>query len=324
MPEAICSITKVQIKAILIPYYSVFRSIDCLAEERANELISSVLEKVIKYLPIKNKPACLISGGVDSSIVAILVSKNFGKPQTLSLGFPDHNEFPEASRFARSRNFDYDEYIVNENELEQSFIEVISCVEHYHSIYVEYLTPVHIGNKVLLKDFDSIVSGYGSDIIFGGFAKRGNSFSDISTQITSEYKTSLWSAETSMALANFYNKEIYYPYYDSEVIDLAFRISTNLKFKNNIEKYILRTSFKDVLPAETAWREKIGIHQSSGTENYFSSIATSLVGKTLKREQLRVVKDRIAFECLKLLMENKIHHSSIDFSEIKRRFNEVI
>ena len=48
------------------------------------------------------------------------------------------------------------------------------------------------------------------------------------------------------------------PFLDKEIVSWSASIPSNLKLKNNIEKYILRLAMKDILPSEILQRKKMG------------------------------------------------------------------
>ncbi len=63
--------------------------------------------------------------------------------------------------------------------------------------------------------------------------------------------------------------EVRSPYLDHELIELAINIPSQLKIKNNINKYILRRSFMNILPDEILNAKKRGF--SVPLNNWFQS-----------------------------------------------------
>ena len=69
-----------------------------------------------------------------------------------------------------------------------------------------------------------------------------------------------------------YNKQIFdyfginiiCPFLKKEVVELAVKISPELKIKNSVNKYILRRALKDYLPAEILTQNKKALQYGSG------------------------------------------------------------
>jgi len=59
--------------------------------------------------------------------------------------------------------------------------------------------------------------------------------------------------------------EISQPFLDEDFVRFALEVSTELKVKDGVGKYILRKSFEGLLPAEIAWRRKEPIEYGSGS-----------------------------------------------------------
>jgi (carboxyethyl)arginine beta-lactam-synthase len=168
----------------------------------------------------------------------------------------------------------------------------------------------------VIKPGETVISGYGSDVLFAGFAKKGQSSAFIADVINIEYRTTLWSNETSGNLINIDGVNIVYPFFDERVVDIAMSISPRLKFKDGWEKWILRKTFEDILPSEITWRRKIGIHQTTGIEAYLSGFINRNCQNSVKKIGLRLTKDLFTLEILKLLVLKGCQPSNIDFKTV--------
>jgi len=59
--------------------------------------------------------------------------------------------------------------------------------------------------------------------------------------------------------------EVRQPFLDGDFVRFALEISTELKVKDGVGKYILRKSFEGLIPAEVVWRKKEAIEYGSGS-----------------------------------------------------------
>ena len=77
------------------------------------------------------------------------------------------------------------------------------------------------------------------------------------------------------------------PFLDSKIVEFAFRLPLSFKIKGNNKKYILKETFKDLLPAETIkFRKKgFGIPIDYWFKNELKEEITSLLSEELIMQQ---------------------------------------
>src|SRR5690606_35066010 len=63
------------------------------------------------------------------------------------------------------------------------------------------------------------------------------------------------------------------PFLDVAMIEAAQRVPPDLKLRNGVEKWILRTACEDLLPPEIAWRDKRQFDEGSGIADLLPEIA---------------------------------------------------
>jgi len=128
-------------------------------EELRELLTSAVAYRCISDVPVGS----YLSGGLDSTIVAALSEK----PDTWTVGFADHNEFPYARVAAERFGSSHHEVMINEPE----FIELARTMIHHRR------EPLSVPNEVLLYHMTRqvktkntvILSGEGADELFFGY-----------------------------------------------------------------------------------------------------------------------------------------------------------
>jgi asparagine synthetase B (glutamine-hydrolysing) len=241
--------------------------------------------------------SCLVSGGLDSSIVALLARERFADVTLHSIGSDTNNEFAAASKLSESLRLPLRYLRIDEGAFLTALAEVVSLVEHCSSTFIEYLVPVHLAHGALGPGTSLVLSGYGSDILFGGFARGACATRQVADLIRHEYASTTWSNEASQTLGGYHGFTVGYPFFDSRVVDLAMAIDPRLKHRGTIEKFILRRAFAEALPAEIAWRPKLGVHEATGCEAFYSSLLPA-ANEADRRRQKDVICYAVLAACV--------------------------
>ena len=192
------------------------------------------------------RPAnCPVSGGVDSSIIATLAAGERECIDLVSVGTEQANEFEAARRLGELLGKTVREITLSEGAYEQHYPAVVLALEHPFSTYAEYLLPLWIALRE--GQFESeadILTGYGADVLFGGFAPEKSGVREIEQLVHSEYQSTLYSNEFSQALSPTSDTRVMSPFFDSRVVQLALSIDPALKYDGQVEKTILRRAFE--------------------------------------------------------------------------------
>jgi len=244
-------------------------------------------ESVYKRCLTTERPiACLLSGGLDSSLIASIVSnfykENYGmnKLETYSIGLVGSEDLKYARIVADYIGSKHTEIIVTEKEMFEAIPEVIYAIESYDTTTVRasignYLIGKYIS---LFSEAKVIFNGDGSDEVCGGYLYM-NSCPD-SIEFDKETRRllkdiHLYDVLRSDKCISSHGLEPRTPFLDKKFVNyylsIAPIIRSNEYFKKkNIsslcEKYLLRESFsgknsysyfeKQILPDEILWRKK--------------------------------------------------------------------
>lgn len=287
----------------------------------AADEIHSALRSNFENYGQTHSPSCLISGGVDSSIIALYATKRYPGLQLLSLGTSEHNEFDAAREVAEYLSCsNYREYVYDESQILEILPKVILSTEQFFPTYIEYLCPVYLGIRESERHgSETLFTGYGSDILFGGFARDLDVITD-GGLIEKEYQSSMWSGE--MTSSQEFKTSVIHPFFESNLVNCALSISPHLKFRRGREKFVLRKSVETMLPGNLVWRKKIGIHQSNGTTNFFSDFLRTKRGDTaettevLKRRLFYAIFQRSLYDDRTLSPDEVIHLSRAIISSV--------
>lgn len=233
-------------------------------------LTSSIQKRLISDRPI----GCLLSGGLDSSLVASILCKLLQntdkKLKTFSVGFKDSEDLKYAKQVAKYLKTDHYELILDYEEAMSRLPELIKHIETYDVTTIRASLGMYLLSEYISKNHPEkvIFSGEGADEIFGGYLYFHNSptfkeFEDESKRLVRElcYFDVLRSDRCTSA----FGLELRVPFLDKEFVKFVISISGNLRKFTTLEKYILRQSFQNnYLPNKILYRKKEGFSDGVG------------------------------------------------------------
>ncbi|WP_287589041.1 asparagine synthase-related protein [Candidatus Borrarchaeum sp.] len=215
--------------------------------------------------------AFLLSGGLDTSIVAALVSRYF-KPITLSVGFSD-SDAPDlyyAKIVADRFSFQNFVKLFTLEEAAEAAEYVIKTLRTFDPMEIRNDITIYIGLKYL-KEFGvkSVLTGDGGDELFAGYSFMFElEPCDVDKWITEGVERWSFSAKP---IGESLGLRVFQPILDERIIDLALKIPAELKIaeRKGIThgKYILRKAFEEILSPDVVWRPKYPIEAGSGSTN---------------------------------------------------------
>ena len=254
-------------KQFLIPYYHFPTSFLNKNEDILfSNLYSLLYNAVKKRLGMEREFGVLLSGGLDSSLIASLVSKIWGKPiRTFSIGLKDSPDLFYAKKVAEFIGSEHTEVEITEKIMLDSIEKVIYQIETFDITTIRASVPMFLLSEYISKNTNIkvIFSGEGSDEVAGGYLYFHKSPSE--KEFHSEccrlvkdlyYFDCLRSDKT----VSGNGLEVRCPFLDKEFIQyyLSVPIHYRRPVKGRPEKWLLRTicSDKNLLPSEILWRKK--------------------------------------------------------------------
>ncbi len=139
------------------------------ATERLVELLrSSVAQQQMSDVPI----GLLLSGGLDSSVIAALCADIGVSMTSFSIGFPDLNEFAYAEEVATRFGLPHISVETSPKEIAQRFDRVVAAMDE--PIADPACFPLHILCESIKRKVTVVLSGEGSDEMFAGYPQHTN------------------------------------------------------------------------------------------------------------------------------------------------------
>ena len=238
-------------------------------------------EAVRKRLMSDRPICCLLSGGLDSSLVTAIVASLSDNPiQTYSIGMPGGTDFKYAKMVADKIGSKHTEILFSKEEGIKAIRDVIWAIESYDITTVRASVGQYLISKYIKENTDNIVVyiGDGSDELTGGYkyfcnAPNSEEFHQECVKLIKEIH--LYDCLRADRAVSIHGLETRVPFLDSSFVDLYMSIDPKLRMPvKGVEKYLLRKSFDDVdlLPSEVLWREKEAFSDgvSSQEDSWFS------------------------------------------------------
>jgi asparagine synthase (glutamine-hydrolysing) len=232
--------------------------------------------------------AALVSGGVDSCLIAKLVSDTSAirgiEVTTYTAGVEGAIDIEYAERFAQELGLKHKVRRLSQDEIEAYIPRVAAAVEERDLVQIEAGIGVYAAVEMACQDgLKVIFSGQGPDELWGGYswypqviAKDGydglvqNMWGDLGR---ADIET--FDRENRIAMAHGVEKV--FPYADIEVVKLAMSVSPQLKItsaEDRIGKHPHREAAKKLgLPAQYADRSKDAAQHGTGIHGTLDAIA---------------------------------------------------
>ena len=254
-----------------VPAWRTLEAADRPADPKAlrNAFEAAVERQMMSEVPF----GVLLSGGLDSSLVASVAAKRLAlqstdsspwgrKLHTFAIGLEGSPDLLAARQVAQAIGTQHHEFRFTVQEGLDALADVIHHIETFDVTTVRASTPMFLlARRIKALGVKMVLSGEGSDEIFGGYlyfhkAPDAEAFhAETVRKLNSLSKFDCLRANKSMAA---WGVEARVPFLDGEFLDHAMRIAPEHKMvpQGGIEKELLRTAFEGELPRELLWRQK--------------------------------------------------------------------
>ena len=246
------------------------------------EKVRDGLDAAVKAQLMSDVPyGVLLSGGLDSSIIAAVTQKYSKKRiesdskegawwprlHSFAIGLEGSPDLIAAQKAADYIGTVHHEVHFTIQEALDALPDVIYHIETYDITTVRASTPMYLLARVIKSmGIKMVLSGEGSDELFGGylyFHKAPNAQEFHEELVRKMGKLHLYDCLRANKSLMAWGVEGRVPFLDKDFIDVAMRLNPSDKMsiklpdgKQRIEKWILRKAFEDMLPAEIVWRQK--------------------------------------------------------------------
>lgn len=253
---------------------------DFAAVEHASTSVKAVgeaLEKsVISHLMTDVPYGVLLSGGLDSSIIAAVTQKHasmrvedeerspawWPRLHSFAVGLEGSPDLLAAEKVAAHIGTVHHGFTFTLQEGLDALDEVIYHLETYDVTTIRAATPMYLlARKIHAMGIKMVLSGEGADEVFGGYlyfhkAPDARAFHEETVRKLSRLHS--YDCLRANKAMSAWGVEARVPFLDREFLDVAMSLNPKDKMitKGKMEKQILREAFSDMLPEEIVWRQK--------------------------------------------------------------------
>ena len=251
-----------------------------------------ILQSVRNRIDFKRHTACLLSGGMDSSVISYLANElwknqvgNDGKLKTFALGVGESSDIKSARIMADHIGTDHIEVIVSLQDILDALPEVIYYLESFDPSLVRSSVSNYLISK-RAKEYGVrvLLSGEGGDEIFCGYNHLKSLPPDRLFQGQMECLGYLHNnASLRLDRMNHCNSiRVVAPLVSGELFRYILSVPPEYKVRTvgdeKIEKWIFRKAYEPFLPKTITWRLKQEFSQGSGSAavlpDYFESLVS--------------------------------------------------
>ncbi|EDW37783.1 GL15046 [Drosophila persimilis] len=268
-------------------------------------LLRSSLESAVRtHLHCDVNFGALLSGGVDSSLIAAIATKimrekdPYYRLKTFSVGLADAPDFKAARHVAKYIGSDHKEIVFQIDEALDGIRDIVYHLETYDVTTVRCSLPMLLLTRYIKSTgIKMILSGEGADEIFGGYlyfhkAPNCEQFHQELVKRVQQLHLSDCLRANKVAMAK--GVELRVPFLDTGFVNHVMQIRPQDKIPGElnafaealgplrrIEKYVLRAAFtENYLPDDVLWRQKEQFSDGVGYDwiDSIRRVATSHVG----------------------------------------------
>ena len=243
-----------------------------------NESKETILERLALYTKeavkkrVENteRPvACLLSGGLDSSLVAALASKYYnGTIETYSIGLEGSEDLKYSKLVADHIKSKHTQIVVSKEDFLNAIQNVIYDIESYDTTTVRASVGNWLIGKYIRENSEAkvVLNGDGADELMGGYLYMKSApdlieFDNECRRLLSDiHHFDVLRSDKSISS---HGLEPRTPFLDRSLVMFYLSISRQLRFSSNkdiCEKYLIREAmskqFPDILPEKVLWRTK--------------------------------------------------------------------
>ncbi len=245
------------------------------------KVIRARVERAVEKRLMSDVPlGAFLSGGLDSSIIAAIARLHMKELHTFAVGVEGSPDVEAARVVARHIGSIHHEYVFTEEDIVRHLPEIIFYLESFDQDLVRSAVPCYFVSRLASEHVKVILTGEGADELFGGYSYYKDFdetmplHEELYRSVSSLHNINLQRVDR-LTMAHSIEGRV--PFLDLEMIELGQRIPAGLKIRTlengvQVEKWILRKAFEDLLPSNIVWRTKEQFDEGSGTSHILAGL----------------------------------------------------
>jgi len=253
-------------------------------EKAANCLQNLLLKSIMERLSDVDEVAVAFSGGLDSTVLAVLAKKCISKVNLVTVGLESQPELGHAKRVAECLKLPFHLQTHTLADVENVLEKVLWLIEEPHVMKVGVAIPFFWTAKTASRiGCCVLLAGQGADELFGGYHRYLTEYvrGGVNAVQKSIFSDVLMSHETNFQRDNpvcaFHKVELRLPYIDRELVRFALSLPVNLKIDSvhdQLRKRVLRQVAKNLdIPEFIVERAKKAVQYATGVDKALRELA---------------------------------------------------
>jgi asparagine synthase (glutamine-hydrolysing) len=253
----------------------------------------------------------LLSGGLDSSLIASIATRKLGTIKTFSIGLEGSPDLLAARSVSEYLKTDHTEVTFTTSEGINHINDVIHSLESYDTTTVRASTPMWLLCKYIKQNTTCryIFSGEGSDEILGGylyFHKAPDVDAFACENMRRLRLIHQFDGLRADRCAGAHGLDLIVPFLDKEFVEVCMTMNQHLKI-DPVEKKVLREAFEGYLPDDVLLRRKDGMSDAVGT-NWVAQIKR-YAEKDVSDDQFKEIRTKCRYHNVPLTKEEALYRS---------------
>ena len=249
----------------------------------AKRLQTLLLEATRERLSNIRRVAVAFSGGLDSSLIAVLAGSCEAEVQLITVGLEDQHELRHAQAAAEALEIPLHVETYTQADVEQTLPRVLWLIEEPDVMKAGVAIPVYWTAETASKlGFRILLAGQGADELFGGYQRYLEDYAaGVETVCDSIYHDVTTCYEKNFQRDNqassFHKVELRLPFADQEVVDFSLSLPIRLKIespKDPLRKRVLRLAAQNLsVPNLIVNRTKRAVQYATGVHQALRRLA---------------------------------------------------
>jgi len=258
------------------------KTVDMEIAARALQLL--LLESTRKQVSDLEAVAVAFSGGVDSSVVAVLAEDVGLDVQLVSVGLEGQCEVLFAEEAAEALGLPLHIQTYTVSELEETLAEVLWLIEEPNPVNACIAVPFYwLAETASKLGYPVLLAGQGADELFGGYQRYLTEYSGSGAEAVEQkmfrdvengYRANF---QRDNQVCSYHGVELRLPFVDRDVVDFALRLSLRLKInsvEDKLRKRVLRRVARNLaIPSFMADKQKKAVQYTTGVTKALQRLA---------------------------------------------------
>ena len=266
----------------------------------ARQLQILLSESTKERLSDTKKAAVAFSGGLDSSLIAMLARICGIEVQLITVGLEDQRELHHARTASKAVELPLHLQTYTQEDVEQTLPKVLWLIEEPDVTKVGVAIPLYWTAEIASKlGFHILLAGQGADELFGGYQRylrdyaagdevvRDSMYHDVTTSHEKNF-------QRDNQACSFHKVELRLPFADQNVVNFSLGLPTHLKIESpedHLRKRILRLTAQNLgVSAFIVNRRKKAVQYATGVSKALRRLARQ-ENLTLREYVRRIFRD---------------------------------